>query len=82
MPVPMSMLNRDEILRSDVCGCYFCRSTFPATEVADWVDQDDAGVGRTALCPRCGVDAVVGSASGLPVASAAYLAELHARSFG
>jgi hypothetical protein len=27
----------------------------------------EQGVGQTALCPRCGIDAVIGSASGYPI---------------
>jgi hypothetical protein len=78
---PRSMLNREEILRSEMCGCFHCRSTFAPDEIAGWTDERD-GVGQTPLCPRCGVDSVVGSASGFPVTSPDFLAEMHARAFG
>lgn len=36
------------------CGCFHCMALFPAGAVAAWTDE-----GETALCPRCGMDAVV-----------------------
>lgn len=55
-----SMGNRDDIERSGQCGCYHCGSIFSKDEIDEWIE--DAG-GDTALCPRCGIDAVVGDAS-------------------
>jgi len=58
-----SSQNREEIRRrSGVCGCFSCLSVFHPDQVTDWCDD-----GETALCPRCGVDAVIGSGSGYPV---------------
>jgi hypothetical protein len=34
---------------------------FQASEIADWIDD-----GATAMCPRCGIDSVIGTASGFP----------------
>lgn len=61
-----SFFHRDEVLRSERCGCFYCQRTFTPAEVRHWVDEED-GVGMTALCPHCGIDAVIGSASGLPL---------------
>lgn len=36
------------------CGCFHCESFFSPKEVTEWVDN-----GSTALCPRCGIDAVL-----------------------
>lgn len=36
---------------------------------------------NTALCPHCGIDALIGDASGLPVTDAAFLLEMHAHWF-
>lgn len=58
--------NRDEILTSERCGCFYCGAIFPPTEVKDWTDEQRE-VGLTALCPRCGIDAVIGSKSGYPI---------------
>jgi hypothetical protein len=35
---------------------------FPPSEIEDWTDDDD-----TALCPKCGIDSVIGSVSGYPI---------------
>jgi hypothetical protein len=55
------MHDRQEILAADVCGCYYCLSTFAPSTIEEWTDFDHNGVGRTALCPQCGVDAVIPS---------------------
>lgn len=49
--------NDTEILNSDVCSCFFCRQTYSARDVQDWITEDD---GVTAICPICGMDAVIG----------------------
>ncbi|MCG9894264.1 MAG: hypothetical protein MH204_02155 [Fimbriimonadaceae bacterium] len=54
--------HRDEILRSEVCGCFRCRRIFPPEAIESWTDDEE-----TALCPHCGVDSVLGSASGFPI---------------
>ena len=54
--------NLDELRVSETAGCFYCCSIFPATEIEDWVDE-----GKCALCPKCGIDSVIGSASGYPI---------------
>lgn len=56
--------NEIEIVQSKECGCYFCRHHYDARKVNDWI-SDERGV--SALCPECGMDAVVGDASGLDI---------------
>jgi hypothetical protein len=58
--------NRDEIRVSSLCGCFFCLSIFAPAEVVDWQDEK-GGTSATALCPMCGIDSVIGSASGFPI---------------
>lgn len=53
-----STKHRAEIEASSRCACFFCFRTFPSSEIKAWID----GM-QTALCPRCGVDSVLGSAS-------------------
>lgn len=50
--------HRAEIEASPRCACFFCFRTFANTEIKKWTDTN-----QTALCPRCGVDSVLGSAS-------------------
>lgn len=51
--------NRAEILDGDRCGCICCEQMFPQAEIRSWVNA-----GTTAVCPRCGTAAVVGSGAG------------------
>ena len=59
--------HRAEITRSDRCGCFYCLTVFTPEEVTDWVDWSSNAEGVTALCPRCGIDSVLGSGSGYPI---------------
>jgi|SRR6185437_6979688 len=51
-------VNRSEVERSTLCGCFYCRRTFPAAEV-DYYLTDG-----TAMCPYCYIDSVIPSAAG------------------
>ena len=53
--------NRMELEASEVCGCLACERIYFPSEIERWAD------GETAVCPHCGIDAVVGSASGIPI---------------
>ena len=61
-----STKHRREILDSRKCGCFHCCTTFKPSEIGRWTDVDKA-VGQTALCPKCGMDAVIGDKSGYPI---------------
>jgi hypothetical protein len=70
-----SSRHREEILSSEICGCFHCKQTFLPSEIEDWTDEigaDDV----TALCPKCGIDSVIGSASGFPLTKD-FLQEMH-----
>ncbi len=49
-----SLNNRNLIEISHKCGCFYCLRTFAPTDVIEWTDE-----GRTALCPKCGLDCVL-----------------------
>ena len=53
--------NRVELEESEVCGCIACERIYSPTDITTWID------GQTAQCPHCGIDSVVGSASGIPI---------------
>ena len=57
-----SMRHRTQLLKSELCGCFYCLSQFTPSEINAWCDEGD-----TALCPRCGIDSVIGSASGYSI---------------
>lgn len=64
--------HREEVQGSEVCGCFYCLAVYGPGEIGEWIEA-----GRTAVCPRCGVDAVIGSGSGYPV-TRAFLARMYA----
>ena len=62
---PRSRRHRDAVLAAASCGCFSCLRLFPPSQIDDWIDEDDDGVGQTALCPRCGTDAVLPVRAGI-----------------
>jgi hypothetical protein len=74
-------LNAHEIASSTICGCFYCCQTYIPTEVTEWIDDTIHGQeGRTALCPKCSIDSVIGSAAGFPI-TVAFLAAMRERWF-
>lgn len=61
-----SIENWNEIRRSRMCGCYYCGAIFPSSAVTDNDWAPDLH-GKTVLCPECGIDAVIGDRSGIPI---------------
>jgi hypothetical protein len=57
-----SINNRIEIEKSSLCGCFYCFAVFSPSDIVEWIDDCE-----TALCPKCPVDSVLGSASGYPI---------------
>lgn len=58
------MNNGEELLASTTCGCFQCLAIYSSKAVTDWIR--DFGI-RTALCPHCDTDTVLGDASGYPI---------------
>lgn len=50
--------HRAEVEASERCGCFFCFRTFAPASIKAWIDAN-----QTALCPACGMDAVLGNAA-------------------
>lgn len=59
-----SFVNKDQILASDIVGCFYCKQLFTATEITieDYIQDKNNG---TAECPYCHIDSVIGDASGI-----------------
>lgn len=62
-----SLSNRDALRKSVLCGCFYCLKRFPPTEIREWIHDKE---GQTALCPFCGIDSVIGDASGYGIETA------------
>ena len=54
--------HRMELEKDSLCGCFFCLHIFHPREIEKWIDTKG-----TALCPYCGIDAVIGEYSGYPI---------------
>jgi hypothetical protein len=79
------MRNRAALVPGNRTGCFYCCAVFDASEISEWVDdrQVETGSlddGSTALCPRCGIDAVLPGSAGT-VITPALLAEMKAHWF-
>jgi hypothetical protein len=68
--------HRSEIEQSSRCGCYYCLQLFAPSEITNWINETYGEAAQTALCPKCGIDAVIGSASGLPIENLVFLKEM------
>lgn len=51
--------NRADLESGGMAGCFYCLDTFPTDSISEWIDE-----GQTAMCPRCGIDSVIGADSG------------------
>ena len=70
-----SIHNMGKLIEDKKCGCFYCGSIFDPMEISEWTDAD------TALCPYCGIDAILGEYTGLPVALP-FLTQMHEYWFG
>lgn len=60
--------HREQILASESCGCFYCLRLFAPQKIVEWIDERGRGdKGKTALCSKCGIDSVIGSASGYAI---------------
>ena len=58
-----SIANRQKLQQDQSCGCFYCLKTFRSGEITQWYGELD----DTACCPHCGIDAVIGESSGMPI---------------
>ncbi|WP_454885791.1 hypothetical protein [Sphingomonas oryzagri] len=79
--------HRDELSASEVCGCFYCLAVYPPSEISEWHEEIAGDLSQrpdpwTALCPKCGIDAVIGNESNFPVSDPDFLTAMHGRWFG
>ncbi len=73
--------HRTELEKDNICGCFYCTEIYSPKEIKKWVSGDaDCTKTDTALCPKCGVDAVIGESSGYPITKE-FLIDMHKRWF-
>ncbi|RZL40427.1 MAG: cytoplasmic protein [Rubrivivax sp.] len=75
--------NWAQIGASKLCGCCHCVEIFTPEDIVGWTGltmdnlTDPAAVNQqTAMCPRCGSEAVLGDGSGFPI-NANFLARMN-----
>ena len=73
--------HREEIMKSKFCACFYCLKVFPRKEIEEWTDWEEDDTPKTAICPKCKVDAVLGNASGLPIRDTGFLEAMYERWF-
>ena len=74
--------HKPELENDDICGCFYCMEIFSPSEIKEWANADNPCDKRgTAICPYCGVDAVIGKSSGYPITKE-FLAEMNRVWFG
>ncbi len=74
--------NKAELLASNEAGCFFCLEKCKPLEIVEWADKsDDVRLGDTALCPHCGIDSLIGSASGYALTTS-FLEQMNKYWFG
>jgi hypothetical protein len=59
-----SINNKESIMKSEKCGCFHCLAIYPPSKIDEWIPDK---YGETAICPKCGIDSVIGSESGYPI---------------
>jgi hypothetical protein len=69
--------HKKELKKSSICGCFYCCKTFKPETIKEWIDGK-----QTALCPICGIDSVLGDASGLKVTDKQFLSDMNDYWFG
>lgn len=75
--------NRAELEASGICGCCYCLDIFSPDEVTTFTgadisafDNPDATFVETAVCPRCGSEALLGDKSGYAI-TPQFLGRMH-----
>lgn len=64
--------NIESISLSKKCVCIYCKQIFLKSAIKEWVDS-----GKTAICPFCEVDAVIGDATKLPITENEFIEAMH-----
>ena len=76
-------IHEQEVRASAICGCFYCLAMFPPGDIDTWINDRfvDGRTGKTALCPKCGIDSVIGNCSGFPITED-FLKRMYMRWFG
>lgn len=65
--------NMDMLEKDSICGCFYCLKIFSSRDITEYINDK---TGKTAKCPHCGVDSVIGEGSGYPITTE-FLEKMH-----
>lgn len=71
-----SFNNKNELVKSKICGCFGCGKIFKSSEIKSWIQDENL----TGLCPYCNIDSLIGDASGYPITEE-FLKEMNIKLF-
>lgn len=60
----LSLSNYDMLTSDKLCGCFHCCEIFEPAKITKWINDKN---GKTAVCPFCGIDSVLGESSGFSI---------------
>lgn len=73
--------HKHELEKDHVCGCFYCLEIYAPAEIEEWIiDDNPCDRCGTAICPKCGIDSVIGESCGYPITKD-FLAVMHRRWF-
>lgn len=58
------MNHKSSLMNDKICGCFYCLKVFAPNEIEHWIDDK---IDKTALCPYCEIDSVIGESCGFPI---------------
>lgn len=64
---------KNELVNSNVCGCFYCKKKFRTNEIKEWIEEGNDV--ETAICPNCGIDSVLSEK--YPISDYLFLNEMH-----
>lgn len=74
--------NRTLIESSKSCGCCYCCAIFEPSKITTWIGHcRNSMLKTTAVCPQCGIDAIIPDASGIEI-NHKFLKDMFNRWFG
>ncbi|MDR1027366.1 MAG: hypothetical protein LBL46_03040 [Rickettsiales bacterium] len=71
--------NWQAVKQSKVCGCFYCGKLLSADAITDFITEPSGS--KTAICPECGIDSIIGDASGVEL-SKDFMNKMHLAWFG
>jgi len=66
--------NYQSISLSKNCICIYCKQIFPKDAVTDWIETEKE---KTAICPFCVIDAVIGDATKVTITDIEFIKAMH-----